>query len=95
MASTRVKIGSAVGLHARPAGLLVQAAARQPVPVLIGRPGTAGVPASSILAVMSLGVGGGEEVELTAEGDGAEAALDEIATLLAQDLDADTPAATT
>ena len=92
MATTRVKIGSAVGLHARPAGLLVQAAARQPVPVLIGRPGAAGVPASSILAVMSLGVAGGEEVELTAEGDGAEAALEEIAALLAQDLDADAPA---
>ncbi len=92
MATTRVKIGSAVGLHARPAGLLVQAAARQPVPVLIGRPGTAGVPAASILAVMSLGVAGGEEVELTAEGEGAEAALAELAALLVQDLDADAPA---
>ncbi|MEV4312520.1 HPr family phosphocarrier protein [Actinocrispum sp. NPDC049592] len=92
MATTRVKIGSAVGLHARPAGLLVQAASRQPVPVLIGRPGTAGVPAASILAVMSLGVAGGEEVELTAEGEGAEAALEELAALLAQDLDADAPA---
>jgi phosphocarrier protein HPr len=87
MATTRVKIGSAVGLHARPAGLLVQAAAKQPVQVLIGRPGTQGVPASSILAVMSLGVAGGEEVELTAEGEGAEAAVEELAALLAQELD--------
>jgi phosphocarrier protein HPr len=89
MATTRVKIGSAVGLHARPAGLLVQAAAKQPVQVLIGRPGAKGVPASSILAVMALGVGGGEEVELSAEGDGAEAAIQELADLLVQDLDAD------
>lgn len=87
MATTRVKIGSTVGLHARPAGLLVQAAARQPVPVLIGRPGTPGVPASSILAVMSLAVAGGEEVELTAEGEGADQALTEIAALLAQNHD--------
>ncbi|TCO55232.1 HPr family phosphocarrier protein [Actinocrispum wychmicini] len=87
MATTRVKIGSAVGLHARPAGLLVQAAARQPVQVLIGRPGTTGVPASSILAVMSLGVAGGEEVELTAEGEGADQALAELTALLAQDHD--------
>jgi phosphocarrier protein HPr len=88
MATTRVKIGSAVGLHARPAGLLVQAAAKQPVQVLIGRPGTRGVPASSILAVMSLGVAGGEEVELTADGEGAETAVEELAALLAQELDA-------
>ena len=94
MASTRVKIGSSVGLHARPAGLLAEAAGRQPVPVLIGRPGTPGVAAASILAVMSLGVGAGEEVELTAEGDGAEAVLEQIAALLAQDLDADEPAST-
>jgi phosphocarrier protein len=67
--------------------MLVQAAARQPVPVLIGRPGATGVPASSILAVMSLGVAGGEEVELSAEGDGAEAALAELSALLVQDLD--------
>lgn len=87
MATTRVKIGSAVGLHARPAGLLVQAAAKQPVQVLIGRPGSEGVPASSILAVMSLGVAGGEEVELTAEGEGAEAAVEALAALLAEELD--------
>lgn len=89
MASTRVKIGSAVGLHARPAGLLAQAAARQPVQVMIGRPGDKSVLASSILAVMALGVGAGEEVELTADGDGAEAALEELTALLEQDLDAD------
>ncbi|RSM74798.1 HPr family phosphocarrier protein [Kibdelosporangium aridum] len=91
MATKRVKIASTVGLHARPAGLFAQAAARQPVPVLIGRPGEKGVAASSILAVMALGVKFEEEVELSAEGDGAEAALEELAELLSQDLDA-TPA---
>jgi phosphocarrier protein HPr len=92
MASTRVKIGSAVGLHARPAGLLAEAAGRLSVPVLINRPGVAGVSAASILAIMSLGVGFGEEVELTADGEGAEAALEQLSALLAQDLDADEPA---
>ena len=91
MATIRVKIASTVGLHARPAGLFAQAAARQPMPVHIGRPGDKSVVASSILAVMSLGVKHDEEVELTADGDGAQAALEELATLLAQDLDA-TPA---
>ena len=93
MATIRVKIGSSVGLHARPAGLFVQAAARQPVQVLIGRPADKAVPAASILAVMALGVKHDEEVELSADGDGAEAALEELAALLARDLDAEETAA--
>ena len=37
--------------------------------------------------MLSLGIGHGEEVTLTAEGDGAEAALDTLAELLNTDLD--------
>ncbi|MGM1058726.1 HPr family phosphocarrier protein [Saccharothrix sp. Mg75] len=88
MPSTRVTIGSPVGLHARPAKLLVEAARKQGAKVRIGRSEDALVDAASILAVMSLGVKGGEEVVLTAEGDGADAALAEVADLLATDLDA-------
>ncbi|SDY08073.1 phosphocarrier protein [Amycolatopsis xylanica] len=88
MASVRVVVGSKVGLHARPARLLVEAAGKQAVPVLIGRDGGKPVPADSILAVMALGVGSGEEVVVSADGEGAEPALNEIAALLAQDLDA-------
>jgi phosphocarrier protein HPr len=87
MPSTRVVIGSPVGLHARPARLLVEAAGRQPVPVKIGRSEDTLVNAASILAVMSLGVRGGETVVLVAEGADADTALTEIAALLAQDLD--------
>lgn len=87
MPTTRVTIGSPVGLHARPAKLLVEAARRQKAAVRIGREGAEPVDAASILAVMALGVAGGEEVVLTAEGDGAEDALAEIAELLAKDLD--------
>ena len=87
MPTTRVTIGSPVGLHARPAKLLVEAARRQSAAVRIGREGAEPVDAASILAVMALGVAGGEEVVLTAEGDGADEALAEIAELLAKDLD--------
>lgn len=92
MPTTRVTIGSPVGLHARPAKLLVEAARRQRVPVRIGRDGAEPVDAASILAVMALGVAGGEEVVLTAEGDGADEALAELAELLAKDLDSPAPA---
>ncbi|UMP07022.1 HPr family phosphocarrier protein [Amycolatopsis sp. EV170708-02-1] len=87
MSSRNVVIGSSVGLHARPARLLVDAVAKQSVRVRIGRSEDHLVDASSILAVMSLGVRGGEEIVLTAEGEGAEEAVSELAALLARDLD--------
>lgn len=87
MSSRKVVIGSPVGLHARPVKLLVELATRQPVPVKIGRDESWLVDATSILGVMALGVRGGEEVLLTAEGGGAEEALTAIADLLARDLD--------
>ncbi|WP_367127538.1 HPr family phosphocarrier protein [Saccharothrix sp. HUAS TT1] len=86
--STRVTIGSSVGLHARPAKLLVEAARKQGGKVRIGRSEDAMVDAASILAVMSLGVKGGEEVLLTVEGDQADSALTELTELLSTDHDA-------
>jgi phosphocarrier protein HPr len=88
MATRRVLVGSKVGLHARPAALFVQAANRLPVQVTIAKEGKEPVRAGSILMVLGLDVRGGEEVVLSAEGDGAESALDELADLVARDLDA-------
>ena len=88
MPQRTVVVASRVGLHARPAMLFTQAVAQTGLPVTIARPGGAAVDASSILFVMSLGVPGGEEVTLTAEGEGAEAALDGLVVLLETDLDA-------
>ena len=89
MAERRVTIGSSVGLHARPAALFTQAAARQSMPVTIGKPGEESVDARSMLLVMTLNAQHGDEVVLTADGDGADSALEELATLLARDLDAE------
>ncbi|WP_103355921.1 HPr family phosphocarrier protein [Amycolatopsis sp. CA-128772] len=88
MSSRKVVIGSPVGLHARPAKLLVELAGRLPVPVKLGRDENHLVDAASILALMALGVRGGEEVLVTAEGEGAEDAVTQVAELLARDLDA-------
>ncbi|GIG19428.1 hypothetical protein Cch01nite_01520 [Cellulomonas chitinilytica] len=94
MVQRTVVVASRVGLHARPAMLFTQAVAASGVPVTIARPGGEPVDAGSILFVMSLGVPHGEEVTLAADGDGAEAALDDLVALLATDLDAqDAPAA--
>lgn len=83
-----VTIASSVGLHARPAALFVQAATATGLPVQISKVGDAPVDARSILAVMALGAKFGEEVVLTVDGEGADAALDELVALLSRDLDA-------
>ena len=89
MPEKTVTVGSSVGLHARPAALFVQAAARQPVRVKIAKAGGDPVDARSILLVLGLDARGGEEVILSAEGDGAEQALEELASVVATDHDAE------
>ncbi|MEV7597090.1 HPr family phosphocarrier protein [Kitasatospora sp. NPDC089797] len=88
MHSILVTVGSASGLHARPASAFVKAAARQPVKVTVGRPGQRPVDARSLLSVLALAARHGETLELTAEGEGAEDALGALGELLAADLDA-------
>lgn len=87
MPERRVAVASAVGLHARPAALFSQAASKLGVTVTLGRSGGKTVNAASILGVLSLGVGHGDEVILSAEGEGADAALDSLAAMLETDLD--------
>jgi phosphocarrier protein len=89
MPERRVAVGSKVGLHARPAAMFVQAAAKQPVKVTIAKVGGDPVDARSILSVLALDARGGDEVVLAADGDGADQALDELAALVARDLDSE------
>jgi phosphotransferase system HPr (HPr) family protein len=56
--------------------------------VTIAADGKPPVPANSLLGVMTLGAGYGDQVTLTAEGDQAEVVLEELATLLSEELDA-------
>lgn len=89
MATRTVTIASSVGLHARPAALFVEAASDTGLDVEISRPGEDPVDATSILGVMALGAKHGEEVVLSAEGEGADQALDQLVELLSRDLDAE------
>ncbi|GAA0472308.1 phosphotransferase [Actinoplanes capillaceus] len=89
MPTRTVTIGSASGLHARPAKIFVEAAAKAPVKVTIRSGDRKPVPAKSMLSVLALGAKQGTEVILEAEGDGADETLDSLAALLAKDLDAD------
>ncbi|MDN5600413.1 MAG: HPr family phosphocarrier protein [Brachybacterium sp.] len=89
MPARTVKVASSSGLHSRPAALFSQAASEQPVAVTIETAGAAPVKASSILMLLTLDVGHGDEVTLRAEGDGAEESLDLLASLLQKNLDED------
>ncbi|OHV19770.1 dihydroxyacetone kinase [Parafrankia soli] len=88
MAERHAVVGSSVGLHARPAALLVQAAGRAPVKVTIAKEGGEPTDARSILGVLSLDARRGDKVVLAADGDGAGAVLAELAGLIESDLDA-------
>lgn len=88
MPSRTATIASKVGLHARPASLFVQAATATGLPVTIAKEGGDPVDARSILMVMGLGIGNADVVTVSAEGDGADQALEQLVELLEIDHDA-------
>jgi phosphocarrier protein HPr len=87
--SRTVRIGSTHGLHARPAKLFAQSAKDAGIPITVAKDAGSPVNAASILGVISLGVEYGDYVTLTADGEGAEAALDKLAELLTTDHDSE------
>ncbi len=86
MPSKSVVVGSAVGLHARPAAIISEAAMELDSEVLIGIPGDEPVDASSALLIMTLGAANGDTVEVSGD---SEADVEAIAALVVQDLDAE------
>ncbi len=89
MPQRTVVVGSAVGLHARPAALFVKAAGAAPVPIRVAKPGGSPVDPRSILSVLALDARGGQELVLTADREGADAALDVVAAVVTRDWDAE------
>lgn len=81
MPSRSVVVGSSVGLHARPATLIAEAAGQLGSSVTIN-----GVDAASSLLIMTLGAKAGDTVEVSGDD---ESAVDTIAALVEQDLDAE------
>ncbi|MGY1838806.1 MULTISPECIES: HPr family phosphocarrier protein [unclassified Modestobacter] len=86
MPSKTVTVGSAVGLHARPAALIAEAVTKSGVPVTLAGPGGNAIDAGSPLMIMTLGAKQGTEVTVSSED---EAVLDRIADMVASDLDAE------
>lgn len=89
MPSQIVAVGSKVGLHARPASLLVKAAAASGVAVTIGRLGEKAVNAASLLSVLALGVKNGDSIEvIVADGENSDSVLASLVEIIATDHDA-------
>ncbi|WP_166979431.1 HPr family phosphocarrier protein [Paramicrobacterium fandaimingii] len=87
MSERQATVASASGLHARPAKLFVQAVQKTGLPVTISVADGDDLNAGSVLSLMGLGAPRGTVVTLKAEGDGADAALDELVALVETDLD--------
>jgi phosphotransferase system HPr (HPr) family protein len=69
-------------LHARPAGQVAQAAARNPATTIELAAGTRHANARSVLAVMALGAVSGSEVQVRVSGADAATVLTEIVDIL-------------
>ena len=88
MARKTVVVGSSVGLHARPAAIIAEAAEAYDDEILltlVGGDDDEGVDAASSLMIMTLGAEKGAEVVVTSDN---EEAVEKIAALIEQDLDA-------
>jgi phosphocarrier protein HPr len=90
MKESKIIVNNAVGLHARPASLFVQAAAKykSEINVSCQDPDTQEireVNAKSILGVLTLGVFKGMEITIKADGEDEEAAVDTLIALVEDD----------
>ncbi|MER0088678.1 HPr family phosphocarrier protein [Corynebacterium sp. KPL3927] len=89
MASKTVKVGSSVGLHARPASIIADAAGEFDEDIFLSLVGEEDddneTDAASSLMIMAFGAEQGDEVTVTSDN---EEAVEKIAGLIEQDLDA-------
>ncbi len=77
MAEKQFKVIAETGIHARPATLLVQTASKFDSEINLEYKGKK-VNLKSIMGVMSLGVGQGADIKITAEGNDAQEALNSL-----------------
>ena len=81
MKRKEVEIKNKLGLHARPASLLVKLAGKFESEIQIAKDETE-INAKSILGVMMLAAGPGQKLTLSADGSDEEEAIDAIAALI-------------
>jgi len=80
--SRTVLITNKRGLHARASAKFVTLASTQPVEVAVEKDGAGSVTGTSIMGLMMLGAAMGDSIVISAEGDGAEAAVGALCELV-------------
>ena len=80
-ASREVRIGNLRGLHARASAKFVNLATSLPATVEVEKDGNR-VCGTSIMGLMMLGAAMGDSITIHVEGEGAEAALEELSALV-------------
>lgn len=88
MTSRTVPVTNKRGLHARASAKFVQLAGQQPCEVRVTRAGSDGVAGgdtvtgTSIMGLMMLGAAMGDSIVISAEGEGAQEAVDAMSALV-------------
>ncbi|WP_174298385.1 HPr family phosphocarrier protein [Sphingomonas bacterium] len=77
-----VLIANRRGLHARASAKFVTLAASQPVDVAVEKEGAGSVTGTSIMGLMMLGAAMGDTITISAEGEGAQAAVGALSELV-------------
>ena len=81
-ASRQVLVTNRRGLHARASAKFVTLAASLPVEVTVAKDGAGSVTATSIMGLMMLGAAMGDTITISADGNGADAAVSALAELV-------------
>jgi phosphocarrier protein HPr len=84
MVEKKVTIQGDSGIHARPATMLVKTASEYDCEVTLIKEG-AEANLKSIMNILALGLAGGLEVTIRADGEGESEAVDRIVTMIAND----------
>jgi phosphotransferase system HPr (HPr) family protein len=87
MIEKAVVVTNRLGIHARPATVFVQAAARFDADIFLSKGDVSRVNGKSIMGVMMLAAVQGAEVLVEAEGSDAQQAVERLAELLASDFE--------
>ena len=86
MPEITLAIKNEVGLHARPAAMFVQTASAFKSEITV-KNGDTTANAKSILSVLTLGAGKGAILTVSAQGEDADAALQELEALVSRDFE--------
>jgi phosphocarrier protein HPr len=87
MARQTVRITNRLGIHARPAAMVVKAASRFAADIFLSKGEVRGANGKSIMSVMMLAAEQGSEVTVSAEGKDAAEAVKAVAEILGSDFE--------